>query len=455
MSIRLRLTTWYGLTLALALAIVASALVLVFQATMERQLDADLAARAATVASGLQGDETLTLQQQGGDQSFVVGGEVVALYDATGKLSDATARPSWLGQSVAAFAAGTTVQREQTITIGAEHLRVLALPIVDRGSRIGVAVVVRSLAPIDAAARQLVAVLGLALPVAVGLAAVGGYFLADRALRPMEQLRQAADEYSAHDLTRRLAPGRMRDDELGRLAHTLDAMLDRVAAAVEQQRRFTGDASHELRTPVATILADASLALERHRDSDEYRAALERIQAEAVRMGRIVDGLLTLARADAPAAAPQVERLDIARLVDAAVARVAGRAAERQIAVRAQTVPDLRVLGDATGLERVLDNLLDNALRFAPAGSVIDLRVARDRTRARITVADHGPGVPASERSLVFERFHRAAGSRGPGAGLGLAIARAVVDAHEGAISVAETPGGGATFVVELPLVTT
>jgi two-component system OmpR family sensor kinase len=229
-------------------------------------------------------------------------------------------------------------------------------------------------------------------------------------------------------------------------------MLDRVASAVEQQRRFTGDASHELRTPVATVLADASLALERQRDSAEYRAALERIQAEAVRMGRIVDGLLVLARTDAPASTARAERVDIARVVESATARIGGRAAEQGTAIRAQSIAGLIVHGDATGLERVLDNLLDNALRFAPAGSAVDVSATRERGRARIAVADRGPGVPASERVRVFERFHRAPGSRGPGAGLGLAIARAVVDAHGGSISVAETPGGGATFVVELPL---
>jgi heavy metal sensor kinase len=454
-SIRLRLTAWYAVTLAIALAIVASALVLVFQAAMQRQLDADLGARAATIVSTLQMDEPLTLQQQGGDESFVAGGEIVALYDASGRLTDATARPAWLDQSIAAYAAGTSVQREQSMIIGTEHLRVLALPIVEGGSKIGVAVVVRSLAPIDAAARQLITILGLALPVAVALAAVGGYFLADRALRPVDQLRRAADEYGAHDLTRRLAPRAMPDDELGRLAHTLDAMLDRVAAAVEQQRRFTGDASHELRTPVATVLADASLALERQRDSTEYRAALERIQAEAVRMGRIVDGLLLLARADAPVAVPHTERVDIARLIRAATERVAGRARELGMAVDARAVDGLVVLGDATGLERVLDNLLDNALRFAPAGTSVDLSVSKDGGRVRIAVADRGPGIAAGERSRVFERFHRAPGSRGPGAGLGLAIARAVVDAHGGSISVTDTPGGGATFLVELPLATT
>jgi heavy metal sensor kinase len=451
MSIRLRLTAWYAVTLAIALAVVAFALVLVFRTTMEKQLDADLGNRAAAVVSSLQSDEALTLQQQGGDETLAVGGEVIALYDAAGKLSDASARPSWLGPSVGSFASATMTQRLQTVTVGTEHLRMLALPIVDGGRRIGTAVVVRSLAPLDGAERQLIAILAVALPIAVALAAFGGYFLADRALRPVDQLRRAADDYGAHDLTRRLAPRRMRDDELGRLARTLDAMLDRVAAAVEQQRRFTGDASHELRTPVATVLADASLALERPRDSNEYRTTIERIQSEAVRMGRIVDGLLVLARADAPQTTATRERLDVARLVRAATARVAGRAAERRVTINVELRDDLFVLGDATGLERVLDNLLDNALRFAPDGTAIEIGGARRDGMVRLTVADHGPGVPPNERSQIFERFHRVPGTRGPGAGLGLAIVRAVVDAHRGSIVVTETPRGGATFVVDLP----
>jgi signal transduction histidine kinase len=452
MSIRIRLTAWYAITLAVALAVVAFALVFVFRTTMASQLDTDLGTRAAAVVSSLQTGEPLTLQQQGGDETFAAGGEVIALYDPVGTLTDASARPTWLGPSVAAFATASPTLRLETVTVGTEHLRILALPIKDGGRWIGTAVVARSLAPVDAAERQLVAILALAIPISVGLAAIGGYFLADRALRPVEQLRRAADEYGAHDLSRRLAPLRMRNDELGRLAHTLDAMLDRVTAAVDQQRRFTGDASHELRTPVTTVLADATLALERPRDPDDYRKTIERVQSEATRMGRIVDGLLVLARADASATATRTERVDVSRVVSVATERVAARAAERGLAIHTQLADGVFVFDDGTGLERALDNMLDNALRYAPAGTAIEIGVARRDGVARITVADHGPGVPVNERSQIFERFHRVPGTRGPGAGLGLAIARAVVDAHEGTIAATETPRGGATFVIELPL---
>jgi two-component system OmpR family sensor kinase len=228
-------------------------------------------------------------------------------------------------------------------------------------------------------------------------------------------------------------------------------MLDRVAAAVEQQRRFTGDASHELRTPIATILADASLSLERSRPAEDQRATIARIESEAVRMGRIVEGLLVLARSDAQSRPAHAQDVDLGALLDASVSRLAPGATERgvRIDVRAR---GLVVTDRDNGLERVFDNLLDNALRYAPGGSAIEIEASARDEVARVTVTDHGPGIPADERARVFERFHRSPGASGPGAGLGLAIASAIVDAHSGRISVTETPGGGATFIVELPI---
>jgi signal transduction histidine kinase len=452
MSIRLRLTAWYVLTLAIALGAVAIALVLVFRGAMERQLDSELAARAAQVVSTLQSEGSgLSLQGQAGDESFVVGGEFVGLYDASGKLVDSSAGPPQAAAAIARFAAGSTTTRPESITSGAEHLRVYAVPIVDGGRRLGTVAIVRSLMPIDAAERQLLGILGLTFPLAVAIAAMGGYYLAYRALRPVEQLRRAAEDYGAKDLSRRLAPRELRDDELGRLARTLDAMLDRVAAAVEQQRRFTGDASHELRTPIATILADASLSLERSRPAEDQRATIARIESEAVRMGRIVEGLLVLARSDAQSRPAHAQDVDLGALLDASVSRLAPGATERgvRIDVRAR---GLVVTDRDNGLERVFDNLLDNALRYAPGGSAIEIEASARDEVARVTVTDHGPGIPADERARVFERFHRSPGASGPGAGLGLAIASAIVDAHSGRISVTETPGGGATFIVELPI---
>jgi heavy metal sensor kinase len=452
MSIRLRLTAWYVLTLAISLAAIAFALLFVFRTAMERQLDDDLAARAARVISALEVDAgRLALQGQGGDESFAVGGEFVGLYDRSGKLLDSSAAPPKPADAIAAFTAGSTTARSETVTTGTERLRIRAVPVAESG-HLATVVIVRSLAPIDAAVRQLLGILGLTLPLAVAIAAVGGYLLAYRALRPVELLRRAAEDYGANDLSRRLAPRNLRDDELGRLARTIDAMLDRVAAAVEQQRRFTGDASHELRTPIATILADASLSLERSRSAEDSRAAIARIESEAARMARIVEGLLVLARADARSAPTHSENVDVGAVLEASVRRVTPRATERGARIEARVDHGLLVADRDAGLERVFDNLLDNAIRYAPAGTAIELDVAARDGMARVAVTDHGPGIPPDERARVFERFHRSPGASGGGAGLGLAIARAIVDAHGGSMALTETRGGGATFVVQLPI---
>jgi signal transduction histidine kinase len=143
--------------------------------------------------------------------------------------------------------------------------------------------------------------------------------------------------------------------------------------------------------------------------------------------------------------------VDLRALLDAAAVRFASNAAARGVRIDVRAESGLQVADQDNGLERVFDNLLENALRYAPAGSAVDIDASARAGTTRVTVADHGPGIPTDERTRVFERFHRGPGASGAGAGLGLAIARTIVDAHGGRISAATTPGGGATFVVELP----
>jgi signal transduction histidine kinase len=168
-------------------------------------------------------------------------------------------------------------------------------------------------------------------------------------------------------------------------------------------------------------------------------------------MTRIVDGLLVLARADARSTPTSSQTVDVRAVLVDSVRRATPRAIEGDVRLETRLDGGLAVADRDGGLERVFDNLLDNALRYAPGGSAIEIEAAARDGMVRVTVADHGPGIPANERTRVFERFHRSPGASGSGAGLGLAIARTIVEAAGGRISVADTPGGGATFVVELP----
>ena len=169
-------------------------------------------------------------------------------------------------------------------------------------------------------------------------------------------------------------------------------------------------------------------------------------------MAGIVEGLLVLARSDARSVTARSVEVDLRALLEASAERAASRASDRGVRIATRVDRPVVVADRDSGLEQVFDNLLDNALRYAPAGSVVEVEATASDGMARIIVSDHGPGIASGERTRVFERFHRGEGARGPGAGLGLAIARSIVDAHAGRISAAETPGGGAAFVVELPL---
>jgi two-component system OmpR family sensor kinase len=287
--------------------------------------------------------------------------------------------------------------------------------------------------------------------------ALVSWFVVGRALRPLRLLASTADEIGrTGDLTRRL-PAVTTRDEVGVLTTSFNGMLDRVeaaqsglAASLAAQRRFVADASHELRTPLTTIRASAGFLAEHPEAAEADRdEALADIEAESERLSRLVDDLLRLARADAGG---RLERhaTDLAAIVGE-VARKARRP-DREIVVAAGDRPVV-VDGDPDALTRLAWILVDNALRHG-AGTV-DIGVEADGAsgHAVLTIADRGPGITPGDEQRIFERFHQADRARsGEGAGLGLAIATTIVEAHDGRLSAANRDGGGAIFRAEIPL---
>jgi two-component system OmpR family sensor kinase len=278
-------------------------------------------------------------------------------------------------------------------------------------------------------------------------------------LLPLDRMGHTAGAIAGGDLSHRVESTDPRT-EVGRLGIALNAMLDRLERAFSQRqasedrlRRFLADASHELRTPLASIRGYAELfRMGAARDPEEVEKAMQRIEDEAARMGVLVEDLLTLARLDEVAEAPHVP-VDLATLAEDAVSDARATAPDREIALAADA--GTTVLGDAFQLRQVLGNLLRNALVHTPAGTGVEVSVANGDGRVRLEVRDHGRGLPTDDADALFERFWRAEGGRErgrAGAGLGLAIVAAIVDAHGGSVGAANAPGGGAVFSVELPV---
>jgi heavy metal sensor kinase len=293
----------------------------------------------------------------------------------------------------------------------------------------------------------------LALAIGGTAAAFGARHMARYLTGPLEQIASAADRIDGTNLQARL-PDVSPDLELRQVTRVLNDMLTRLQGTFSAQRRFVTDASHELRSPLANLRGTVEVALRRPRTSDEYQEALTVALAEAERLSRLVDELLMLSRVDTNQFALDCAPCDLSDIARGAVVALAGRQQDKGVQLRLEAQP-VALVGDAHRLRQVVDNLLDNALRYAPVGSEVTVRSGRENGQALLTVHDTGPGLSGVEQAHVFDRFYRADAARSRdsgGLGLGLPIAKAIVDAHHGTLAVRSTPGQGCTFTVLLPL---
>jgi signal transduction histidine kinase len=330
------------------------------------------------------------------------------------------------------------------------RFRISAEAVTRRGVRRFV-VAATSFAPIDRSVHRVLVLLLIALPAALAATAAGGWWLARRALRPIDRMVGTAESVGHADLGVRVAVPATRD-EVAHLGRTLNTMLDRIQLGVEEQQRLIADTSHELRTPLATMRTELDVSLRADELSPAAREVLESTREEVDRLSAMAENLLILARADENALQRRHDPVDLARLVRQTVDRLGGRAAARNVELAADG-PPVSVSGDAEHLGNALRNLVDNAIKYSPAGARVTVRTFSSDDEAGVTVADEGPGVPEDLGERIFDRFFRVDSSRTRGtggSGLGLAIAREVVLAHGGRISVAPRRPVGSTFTIVL-----
>jgi heavy metal sensor kinase len=308
-------------------------------------------------------------------------------------------------------------------------------------------------ARLQAQLREILVVMVLGLPPIVGLAGIGGYVLARRALAPIDRLASEARRITAERLHERVSVPNP-NDEIGRLADVINQTLARLESSFDELRRFTADASHELRTPLSVIRGIGEMGLGQPRTAEQYREAIGSMLEEVDRLTRLVDTLLRLSRGDSGTIRLSREHVDLGLLTRDVVSSLTILAEERGQRVRLELADGVGVFADRLVLREAIANLVDNAIKYGPTGSAVDVHVRRNGTSAVLTVTDEGPGIPAGHRDRVFDRFYRIDEGRSRdrgGTGLGLAIAKWAVDVHGGRISLDPSPAGAA-FRIELPL---
>jgi heavy metal sensor kinase len=335
--------------------------------------------------------------------------------------------------------------------IEGQPVRFYSAPIVENNRLVGIVQVAQSLAPMDDTLARLLIAIFLGTPLLIGIAGVGGYFLAASALAPIDKMTRTAQRITAEDLSARLElPGA--NDEVGRLAATFDNMIQRLDEAFKRERQFTSDASHELRTPLAAMQAIINVIRQERRSPEDYEQALDDLADETDRLRTLTENLLKLARSDTEN--PFVfEELDISMLLSDLNDSLRPLAEKKGLALTSDIPESVVIAGDSDSLIRLFVNLLDNAIKYTSYGGItVSMRATADDF-VEVLITDTGQGIPSDELPHIFERFYRVERSRVTrGSGLGLAIAAQIAHAHGGEIFAASAVGQGTTFTVRLPV---
>lgn len=482
LSIRARLTLWFTGILAATLILLGGASYFLLMRGLWQDVDATLEGVAKTVAQAADGPRADVLPPDMDEvlrrffgPSFT--DRFYQFLDPRGRLDPRLPRfgdeplhinPKALKDAEEGYATFETIPGN-----GRFPIRVITFPVAQHGQIVNVLQVGISLEGLYMARQHFLWTLAALVPLTLVLAGSAGWLLARRALRPVDQMTTTARRIEAEHLTQRL-DGAEVDDELGRLARTLNEMLARLEAAFAQVRRFSADASHELKTPLTVLRGEIEVALRSPRDPAEYQRVLMSVLEEVESMALLVDDLLLLSRADAGALRWDMAPVELDRLVEEVAKEGEILGLGKQVQVKILELEPLMVQGDGQRLKQLLRNLVDNGVKYTPPGghvrlalravrcevppepnSKYEIRNSKSPDWAEIEVQDTGIGIASEALPRIFERFYRVDPARSRetgGAGLGLCIAKTIAEAHGGRIEVQTSLGAGSTFTLLLPL---
>jgi heavy metal sensor kinase len=463
-SIRFRLTLWYVAILGIILCSFSGFLYFTLARSLHQYMDAKNKTIAEFIASsyrspyakyGLNLDRII---EEGTGMRPT--GKFIQVLDRKGRigLKSGSLGRFQLPISIEALrnASKGKMTFETNRTIGTSPIRIVTMPIVEGRRIINIVQVASSLEDVERALNTLLLILSIMIPSVLVVASLGGHFLANRALRPVDEVTNTARAITSHNLNRRIRIKNVKD-EIGRLAETLNEMISRLDQSFRKIRQFSADASHELKTPLTVLRGEIEVALRRTRTGDEYRAILMSNLEEISNMTKIVDDLLLLSRADTGEVPLTKTIVDLSEFLSEIQVQAQVLATSKSIDVYLQNDQRACVLADSLRLKSMMLNLIENGVKYSSSGSRIDIVLEKEDGYARITVRDQGIGIPQEALPYIFDRFFRVDKARSRqegGAGLGLSICKWIAEAHNGSISAKSELGKGTDFIIRIPSMT-
>lgn len=450
-SLRVRLVLWTVALEAVLLMVFAGILVLVLQKTRSQQIDDTLLLSASQLNAVVDVHGT----------NYVTSAQEIADLRTRGVLAWVLTPEGQVGATIgnaSSYPLPTSLPGPEELADGSlangEPVRLLVTFLREGNRHLGTLVLALSLRESQAFIRQIWLSLVIAVPIVLVLSAAGGLFLANRALSPVTIITDTAQQISAADLSQRL-PLDLPKDEIGRLARTFDAMLDRLDRAFQRERQLTSDVSHELRTPLGMLKTQLSLARSRPRDAATLLKMMADMEGDVDRMTRLIEQLLTLARVEQRGLI-DFQPVALDELLPSVLEPLQMQASACNVTLSLNLPPQVNwyLQADAERLRQVFVNLIENAIKYSSAGGVVTVSAQRHWQEVVVVIADAGPGIASEHIPHLFERFYRVDNSRARdtgGFGLGLAITQAIVQRHQGRIQVESKVGEGTIFRVYLP----
>ena len=461
LPIKWKLTIWYGAILGLILVVFSCGVYIYFKNGLQKSIDTKIRSIGEVLASSI--TETHGQSMFGNFERYledVLGrkpkGKFIQIIDRSGKIG---AKMSDIETETVPTSFGTLERAlkgeivYETIGSRRPRLRMITLPIMDNKKVSSIVQVGTSLEDFDETMTKLLIILIIGIPTSLSATIMVGYFMAKKALKPVDQIRKAAVKISSTNLDERIDIGGRRD-ELARLAETFNAMISRLKDAFLRVNQFSLDVSHELKTPLTILKGETEVALRKDRDKEDYKRLLVSSLEEVDRMTRIIDDLLFLSKADPRDVRMNIEDIPLRDLVIEVFMDMKIFADKKGIDLEVKDLADVRVKGDELKLRRMFLNIVENGIKYTQKGGRVEVSSLANDGYVQVDVKDNGVGISADDLKYIFDRFYQADRSRRRegGSGLGLSISRWIAEAHKGSIHVESRPSEGSLFSIKLPI---